>query len=125
MAFFIVMFICNMLIPLIMILCGYFMWKHPPKKINWAIGYRTKMSMKSKDTWKFAHDYCGRLWFKIGLILLIPTGIVQIPFIHSSDDVIGIMTLVIETVQIVFLFVSLIPVEIKLRKIFDGNGNRK
>ena len=36
--------------------------------------------------WDFAQDYCGRLWLKIGLILLIPTAIVQIPFVHSSDE---------------------------------------
>ncbi|MDC7279520.1 SdpI family protein [Butyrivibrio fibrisolvens] len=83
------------------------------------------MSRKNKDTWKFAHDYCGRLWLKIGLILLIPTAIVQIPFIHSSDDIIGIMTLMLETVQLIILFLCFIPVELKLRKKFDQNGNRK
>lgn len=125
MVFFITMFVCNMLVPLVMILGGYFMYKHPPKDINGVIGYRTKMSRVNKDTWDFAQDYCGRLWLKIGLILLIPTAIVQIPFVHSSDDTIGIMSLVLETVQLIILFVCFIPVELKLRKTFDHNGNRR
>ena len=46
--FFIAMFICNLLIPLIMLVCGYFMYKKPPKEINSVVGYRTKMSKKIK-----------------------------------------------------------------------------
>ncbi len=34
MGFFIGMFLCNMLIPLIMVFSGYMMYKHPPKDIN-------------------------------------------------------------------------------------------
>ena len=59
---FITMSICNLLIPLIMLLGGYLMYKKPPKEINNVVGYRTKMSKKNKDTWEFAHNYCGRLW---------------------------------------------------------------
>jgi len=56
----------------IMIGVGYMMYKHPPKSINAIYGYRTARSMKNDETWKFAHDCCGRLWFKLGFILLIP-----------------------------------------------------
>ena len=41
------------------------MSKYPPKEINGIIGYRTTMSRKNMDTWKFAHDYCGKLWLKL------------------------------------------------------------
>lgn len=68
MTFFIVMFFCNILIPIIMIIAGYMMYKNPPKEINCIIGYRTRRSMKNKDSWKFAHDYGGRLWFKLGMM---------------------------------------------------------
>ena len=73
MGFFIAMFVCNLLMPLIMLIGGYCMYKNPPKEINGFVGYRTTMSKKNKDTWTFAHDYCGRLWIKLGLILLFPT----------------------------------------------------
>ena len=123
--FFISMFICNILIPLIMIMGGYFMYKKPPKEINSVVGYRTKMSKKNIDTWMFAHNYCGKLWLKLGTALLIPTVIVQIPFIHSNDNVIGTVTLIVETVQLVVLIGSIIPVENALKKTFDENGIRR
>ena len=94
MGFFIAMFLCNLLMPLIMLIGGYCMYKNPPKEINGLVGYRTTMSKKNKDTWKFAHDYCGRLWIKLGFILLIPTILVQIPFVHSSENAIGIVALI-------------------------------
>ena len=122
---FITMSICNLLIPLIMLLGGYLMYKKPPKEINSVVGYRTKMSKKNKDTWEFAHNYCGRLWLKIGIVLFVLTFIVQIPFVHASDNAIGNMTLIVETAQIVVLLGSIIPVEQALKKTFDENGARK
>ena len=44
--FYIMMFICNLLIPILMLICGFFMSKYPPKEINGIIGYRTTMSRK-------------------------------------------------------------------------------
>lgn len=123
--FWISMFICNMLIPLLMIISGYLMYKHTPKKINGVYGYRTSRSMKNMDTWKFAHDYCGRIWAKAGIVLLIPTILVQLPFIHSSDGVVGVVTLLIMTVQLVVLLVPIYFVEKALKETFDEAGNRR
>ncbi|MCR4647851.1 MAG: SdpI family protein [Lachnospiraceae bacterium] len=123
--FYIMMFICNLFIPAIMLICGFFMYKYPPKEINWVIGYRTTMSRKNKDTWKFAHDYCGKLWIKLGLVLLILTIITQIPFAHSSENAIGYMTLVVVVTQLVALLGSTVFVERALKKTFDENGVRR
>lgn len=101
------------------------MYKNPPKEINGLVGYRTTMSKKNKDTWTFAHDYCGRLWIKLGLIILIPTILVQIPFVHSGDDAIGIVTLIVEAVQLAILLGSIVPVEKALKRTFDENGVRR
>ncbi|MGN0465060.1 MAG: SdpI family protein [Lachnospiraceae bacterium] len=125
MGFFISMFICNLIMPLIMIIAGYCMYKNPPKEINNIIGYRTTMSKKNADTWSFAHNYCGKLWMKIGVIMLVPTILVQIPFINSGENLVGIITAVIESIQLVCLIGSIIPVEKALRQMFDENGNRK
>lgn len=124
MGFFIAMFFCNLLIPLTMMITGYMMYKHPPKEINGVIGYRTTRSTKNMDTWRFAHDYCGRLWFKAGIILFIPSIAVQIPFAGSNEDVVGIMTVIVETVQVVVLIGSIFPVEKALKTNFDDDGNR-
>lgn len=116
------MFFCNLLIPVLMIVSGRMMWKHCPKKINGVLGYRTARSMKNMDTWKFAHDYCGRLWWKAGWIQLIPSILVQIPFYRSSDNIIGIVGTVICTVQCVILIASIFPTERALKKKFSEDG---
>ena len=58
--------ICDCIIPAVMIIAGRMMWKHCPKKINGVVGYRTRMSMINMDTWEFAHEYAGKLWWKAG-----------------------------------------------------------
>ena len=60
-----------LLIPLMIIVVGYLMFKYPPKKINYVIGYRTLKSMKNIDNWNFANKYCGKLLIKMGLIMLL------------------------------------------------------
>ena len=119
------MFICNLLIPIILIVFGRVLWKHCPKKVNVFYGYRTNRSMKNVDTWRFANEYCGKLWWKIGWIILVPFAAVQIPFYHNDDDTIGLVGLVISAVQIGILVASLFPTEAALKKTFDDEGNRR
>ncbi|ABN52716.1 hypothetical protein Cthe_1487 [Acetivibrio thermocellus ATCC 27405] len=123
--FWIIMFLCNLMIPVIMIGVGYMMYKHPPKSINAIYGYRTARSMKNDETWKFAHDCCGRLWFKLGFILLIPTIIAMLPFINGDVKTVGTVTMIIQCVQVLALVGSIFPVESSLKKNFDDDGNRR
>lgn len=119
------MFVCDLLIPMLMIIAGRMMWKHPPKKINAIIGYRTSRSMKSVETWKFAQEYCGKLWWKIGWIMLIPSVIIHFPFFGSSDNAIGIVGGILCTVQCIILIAAIFPTEIALKKRFDNQGKPK
>ena len=119
------MFFSNIMIPLLMILLGKWMWKHCPESINMVLGYRTKRSMKNMDTWKFAHEYCGKLWWKLGWISLIPTIVVRIPFIHSNEDVIGSLGGIIVTIQLILLLGSIFPTEAALKKTFHEDGTRR
>ena len=61
----------DLLLPFLMLLFGWWMYKRAPKDINGAFGYRTRRSMKNEETWKFAHTYCGRVWLITGAILLV------------------------------------------------------
>lgn len=63
MGFWIFMMFIELLIPVTMIGFGKMFLKHSPKEINMAFGYRTSMSMKNRDTWEFAHKYCGKIWY--------------------------------------------------------------
>ncbi|MBE6050474.1 MAG: SdpI family protein [Clostridium sp.] len=58
--------ICTLIVPITLLIVGSCFVKHIPKNINGIVGYRTSRSMKNKDTWKFAHEYCGKLWVKFG-----------------------------------------------------------
>lgn len=119
------MFICNMLYSVTMIVAGWFMWKHSPKKINSVVGYRSKRSMINMDTWKFAHENCGKRWWKIGWIMLVPTILIQIPFYGKSDDLIGWIGLGICIVECTILLVSIIPTERALKEAFTEDGIRR
>lgn len=110
------MFVCDLVVPVIMIICGRMMWKHPPKNINGIIGYRTTRSMKNEDTWKFAHNHCGQLWWRIGWIMLIPSIVIHFPFYQKSDDAIGMMGSILCTIQCITLAISIFPTERALKK---------
>jgi uncharacterized membrane protein len=101
------------------------MWKHCPQKINAVYGYRTSHSMKNMDTWKFAHDYCGKLWWKVGWLSLIPSVVIQVPFFNSSEDVIGIIGTIICILQLVVLIASIFPTEAALKRTFNDDGTRR
>lgn len=124
MGFWIFMMICNLLIPVIMIVIGTVFVNHPPKSINGVYGYRTTMSMKNMNTWNFAHLYCGKLWRKIGWIMLPISIVVMIPLLGKSDNIIGIWGGVLETVECIILIAAIFPVERALKKNFDKDGNR-
>lgn len=117
--------ICDLLIPFTMMLAGQMMWKHMPKNINGVIGYRTSRSMKNMDTWKFANAYCGKLWYKTGKILFLPTIILHIPFYGRSETVLGIFCTILCTIQVITLIISISPTEKALKKNFTEEGIRK
>lgn len=125
MGFWIFMFICDLLIPLMMVIFGRIMEKHTPKDINYLIGYRTSMSMKNADTWTFAHELCGKLWWRTGWAMLILSLGIQLPFVNNTKDTIGLMGLILCTVQCVVLIVSIFPVEKALKNTFNSDGSRK
>ncbi len=116
---------CDILIPVVMIIAGRMMWKHPPKNINNTTGYRTNRSMKNMDTWKFAQEHCGRLWWKIGWIVLVPSIIVHIPVYGKAARSIGIVSLILLIVQLILLIGSIFPTERALKRTFTDAGLRR
>lgn len=115
------LFVCNLLIPLAMVVTGYMMWKHAPKKINGTVGYRTTRSMRNTETWKFAQEYCGRLWWKTGWVLTVLTILAQLPFMKQDTNAVGILSLVLVSVQLFLMLLTIIPTENALKKKFDHN----
>lgn len=125
MVFWIFMLITSILIPIIMIIAGKAFTKNAPKNINPIYGYRTEMSMKNRDTWEFAHNYCGRLWLRLGIILLVISTIPMLCVIGKNTDTVGTVGSVICILDVLVLITSIFPTEKALKKNFDKNGNRK
>jgi len=88
MLFWAFMFTMDLLVPLTMLYFGARFEKNAPQEIHAAFGYRTTMSMKNKETWRFAHEYIGRLWKKCGWLLLLISAVVM--FFALGKDVIGV-----------------------------------
>jgi uncharacterized membrane protein len=111
-----------LLLPTIMILIGILFMKFPPKKINHVYGYRTAMSMKNLDTWRFAHAHCGRLWMIAGLALL-PLSAVLLLVLQNEPDL-GFFGVAYMILQAVLIFIPIILTEKALNKHFDKHGKR-
>lgn len=107
MCFWLFMLICDLLVPIIMIVGGRIMWKHCPKHINGIYGYRTTRSMKNMDTWKFAHDYCRKTLVENRMVMIIPSALIHIPLYHSDKNTIGVAGLILMTIQCILLFINL------------------
>lgn len=125
MGFWLFMLVMELLFPAIMIGVGKTYQRAAPKDINPVYGYRTTMSMKNRNTWEFAHRHCGRLWVKLGLILLPVNLIPMLLVIWQSEDVIGNVGTVLCVINLVAIIASIFPTEAALKRTFDQNGNRR
>lgn len=124
MGFWIFMVCMVLLTPVIMIAFGNYFSKNAPKEVNGIFGYRTAMSMKNKDTWKFAHTYCGKIWYISGLVCFPVSIAAMLAIMGKSEDVVGKVGVILCLVQLIPLVGAIIPTEKALRKNFDKNGNK-
>ena len=125
MGFWIFMFAMGLLFPVVMILFGTMFMKSAPKKINYIFGYRTDMSVKNRVTWEFAHKYFGKLWFRLGLLLIPITVIPMLCVIGNSENVVAAVALIVSFVNTVTLIVPIFFTEKALNRTFDKDGKRK
>ncbi len=125
MGFWIFMLVMDLMIPFTMIGFGRYFLKTAPKEINTLFGYRTTMSMKNKDTWIFAHNYCGKIWYVGGLIMLPISIVVMLMVIGKTEGAVGTAGGILCVVQMIPLIGSIFPTEKALKNTFDENGDRR
>ena len=125
MYFWIFMLICIILLPIIMIVFGKLFSNNIPKEINTFFGYRTPISIKNRDIWFFAHNYCEKLWYIMGIIMLPPSIVIMLFCLNETRREIGIYTMIITTIQTTVVIFSIVATEKALKKTFDENGSRK
>ena len=80
------------------------------------------MSMKNKETWKFAHKYCGRLWVKIGTIVRIFSICINLFISMLDTQVKSMVGICINILQTIIIVATIYPVERELKRNFDKNG---
>jgi len=56
--------------PIILLISGYLIKKHPPRKPNIWYGYRTPRSMKNDDLWKEGNRYAANLLIYLSTFLV-------------------------------------------------------
>ncbi|WP_462250354.1 SdpI family protein [Ekhidna sp.] len=90
----------------------------PPRKINWAYGYRTNRSRKSQEAWDESNKYANDLM----LWVAIATTIAQIVlyFVTSPANALLISCVIMTTLLIAIVVV----VENYLKNNFDNDGKK-
>lgn len=123
--FWIFMMIMCLLTPALMIGFGKYFVKGGPKEINGIFGYRTKRSMKNRETWTFAHQYSGKIWLRSGLTLLPISLVTMLFFFGKNVDAIGYAGLIIVVLQSIVMILVIPATEAALKRSFDDNGKRR
>lgn len=78
--------------------------------------------MRNQETWQYAHKHCGRLWFVIGLIMLLLSYalmVVMLLTLNRDTSTVGTYGGIICGIQLAVLIVSCFPTELALKKKFD------
>ncbi|EGV43506.1 SdpI family protein [Bizionia argentinensis JUB59] len=100
---------------LIFIVVGLVMLIFPPDKINSLYGYRTKNSMKTKETWGFAQKYSSKEMMKLGALLSM-TGLLG--FIYQPSE--NTATIIGSGLIILVVIVLIIRVEAAIKRKFKS-----
>ena len=116
MLFWLFMTAMELVIPLTMLFFGLRFSKKAPTDINRVYGYRTSRSMENQQNWNFAHKKLGRLWTKVGGIMLPVSVAAMLPVLGKDTDTVGMWGGVLMMVQCVPLVLSVLPVEKALKK---------
>lgn len=115
----------DLLFPVIMLIGGKLFLKNIPKSINTFLGYRTTMSMKNEDTWRFAHAVAGRFWWRWGWVSFAPAVVPMLLLLGKPEEIAASVGLAIACVLMLPLLAVIPHTEKTLRNTFDKDGNRK
>ncbi len=124
MGFWFFMLMMALLTPVLMLGFGNWALKGGPNEINGLLGYRTPMSMKNEDTWRFAHKMMGEVWLRWGAMMLPVSAAIMLMVIGKEMDIVAMVGGALAMLQLIPLVGSIVPVERALRKTFDKDGNR-
>ena len=115
----------DLLLPCVMVVCGMIFRKHPPRHPSGIWGYRTRRSLKSRESWDYANRYVGNIWYRWGLILL-PLSVIPMLFVLGAEPgTLSAVTVVVCLLQLIPVIGANILTEKALKEHFDQDGSRK
>lgn len=122
MAVWIIMLILVLLPPLAMLAvgCGYL--AHPPKYFSRLWGYRTAMARQSRDTWRFAQKFFGKICCCVSPALLAVTVVAMVLFLDRSLLATVLYSCAVLAVQGLVFLSLMIPTELALRRVYNRWG---
>ena len=116
------MFVVALLLPILFLCMGAAFRKGGPKEINSVVGYRTHRSMQSVEAWRFAHQYSGALFQKIGLVSLPLSAAAMLALLFFENGLenglVCLVALVLLVLQMIALLVPIYFTERELKKRF-------
>lgn len=110
-----------MVTPLALFVIGLFWRVHPPKLEGSGFAYRTALSSRSEEAWRFAHRHITKLWIRLGVLLAGVSAVLMVLLKESYT----VFFLWIIGGQMVFLCISAFLVESLLKASFDEDGKRR
>ena len=117
--------VLTLFVPLLMVVCGVIMKKYHSDEPNSTLGYRTKRSMKNKDTWKFANELAGSIWIKWGTIVTVVSAVFDVIYFCINKKYTAGLMLFAVIIQSVIMLLTFYPVEKALKENFDDEGIQK
>lgn len=103
-----------------MIVMGILWMNFPPKSRDVKIGYKSPMSKKNDNTWRFAHAYISKVWLWIGMFLFVSRTIFT-KFFNKANQRFGLILLI----EIIVMILTIVVTEVALIRKFDREGKEK
>lgn len=117
--------ILSLIVPLAAIFLGLICWRYPPQGPNWLLGFRSRRARAGDESWRFAQQWAGKLWFLLGLVLLFVSLLVCGGQADASVEANVKSCFILIVVQAVCLALSALGLEGVLLYRFDRFGRPK
>lgn len=115
----------NLFMPVFIVLFGLYLYKSPPPVPNMFIGFRTRRSSASRESWIYANALSGKWMLTSGLILTALYLILYLIFLRDiSLEAAKVFTNVFMFITLGIVILITIYTQIMVCKKFDRQGNR-
>lgn len=116
--------LASCLIPFTSLLAGIFFLKRTTSKRG-SFGYRSRLSMQTDATWRFAQSTCGIVLEMVAVATFFPTIMLEVIGYFMERKVQGVLTLLIITIQMILVIFAISSVDRSIKRNFDQDGQLK